>query len=58
MEYAIGQLQMAEEIGARCCVNVARYMKKASEIDPDMPVIIEHLASDEAYVKSFYLLKN
>lgn len=38
-------------------LDVARYMKKASEIDPDMPVIIEHLASDEAYVKSFHYVE-
>ena len=34
-------------------LDVKRYLDKATSIDKDMPVIIEHLNSDEAYRKSF-----
>lgn len=34
------------------------YISKMNEIDPDMPVILEHLNSDEEYIKYFGYLKS
>ncbi|MCR5329651.1 MAG: sugar phosphate isomerase/epimerase [Lachnospiraceae bacterium] len=33
------------------------YVKKMHEIDPDMPVILEHLSSDDEYIRYFEYLK-
>lgn len=34
-------------------MNIAKYLKMASDINPDMPMIIEHLKDDEEYRRSF-----
>lgn len=33
-------------------IDISHYAKLATACDRDMPMIIEHLSSDEAYVKS------
>ena len=38
--------------------NLEKYTSLATDIDPDMPMIIEHLNSDEEYVKSVKYVQN
>lgn len=39
-------------------MDLERYAELANEISPDMPMIIEHLHSDEEYLKSLSYVKN
>ena len=34
------------------------YVQKMNEIDPDMPIILEHLNTDEEYIKYMEYIKN
>ncbi|MBQ9119838.1 MAG: sugar phosphate isomerase/epimerase [Lachnospiraceae bacterium] len=38
-------------------LNLEYYVQRINEVNPDMPVFIEHLASDEAYRESFAYLQ-
>lgn len=40
------------------CFNLEHYAELATKADPDMPMIIEHLASDEDYVESVAYVKS
>ena len=33
------------------------YMEKIDELDPEMPIILEHLSTDEDYIKYMEYLK-
>ncbi|MCR4655278.1 MAG: sugar phosphate isomerase/epimerase [Lachnospiraceae bacterium] len=48
-----------EEVGCgEGTLNIGKYMLLAHKADPDMPMIIEHLNTDEEYIKSLAYVKN
>ncbi|MDC7292327.1 MULTISPECIES: hypothetical protein [unclassified Butyrivibrio] len=53
------QLRLADFVGARCCVNVAGAFGPIWDgAYKDMPIILEHLSTDEEYYKYMDYLKN
>lgn len=50
-------LQFRETACGRGCLNLEKYAQLARETDPDMPLIIEHLDGDNAYLESLAYVK-
>ena len=50
--------QLEEVACGEGSLDLEYYVSRINEINPDMPVFIEHLGSDEAYRKSFAYLQN
>lgn len=51
-------LRLAECPCGEGVLNIKRYLNKVSELDEDMPVLIEHLNSDEEYIRSVEYVKS
>ena len=59
-DVALGQeftLQFRETACGRGGLNLEKYAGLARKADPDMPLIIEHLDGDEAYLESLSYVK-
>lgn len=50
-------LQFQETACGKGSLNLEKYVRLANEVDMDMPMIIEHLDGDEAYVESMNYVK-
>ena len=50
-------MQLEEVACGEGSLNLEYYVQRINEINPDMPVFLEHLASDEAYRESFAYLQ-
>lgn len=49
--------QLEETACGKGCLNIEHYTQCAHKVDPDMPVLIEHLNTDEEYLESFAYVK-
>ncbi|MDP4089436.1 MAG: TIM barrel protein [Bacillota bacterium] len=50
-------LQLKEVACGKGSLNLEYYVKRAKEIDPEIPMIIEHLHTDEEYIESVEYVK-